>query len=267
MIEEVETYLENPVVTRQNHSELVAVLLEYSIQRRNPAIARQILEEYHIQSIRVDDEIREAELLSLARYYEKTGEWKKLNDLAERLSPLLEERNHIDAFIQVQTLNAIAYFNTGRLAQAAQALTQALNRGAREGYLWTYVQYGAPILQVIALLATTTADEDAAFDIAYWGEITAVISKRLAQQSGQKKQNRIEKQALLHHLERMEEPLTSQERLVLCYLAGGNDNKGIAQELKVSNNTVKTHLANIYSKLGVHSRIEALNRAKALGLL
>ena len=41
----------------------------------------------------------------------------------------------------------------------------------------------------------------------------------------------------------------------------------IAEDLTVSVNTVRTHIKNIYSKLGVHSRYEAVSKGRELGLL
>jgi LuxR family maltose regulon positive regulatory protein len=41
----------------------------------------------------------------------------------------------------------------------------------------------------------------------------------------------------------------------------------IAWELSISRNTVKTHIRNLYAKLGTHTRAEAVTRARALGLL
>jgi DNA-binding NarL/FixJ family response regulator len=54
------------------------------------------------------------------------------------------------------------------------------------------------------------------------------------------------------------EPLTTREIEVLKRLAGAASNKEIADQLDISTRTVETHLANIYGKLGVRSRTEAM---------
>ena len=63
------------------------------------------------------------------------------------------------------------------------------------------------------------------------------------------------------------EPLTERELEVLRLLAAGRSNAEMAAELFVEQSTVKTHLIHLYSKLGVHSRTQAVARARALGLL
>ena len=63
------------------------------------------------------------------------------------------------------------------------------------------------------------------------------------------------------------EPLTQSETRVLRYLPTHMGVPGIAAELCLSANTVKTHLQHVYRKLGVHSRHEAVQRARAIGLL
>ena len=52
--------------------------------------------------------------------------------------------------------------------------------------------------------------------------------------------------------------LTSREREVLNLLARGLSNASIAEELVITNKTVKNHLSRIYEKIGVHSRAEAI---------
>ncbi|MDO5638627.1 MAG: response regulator transcription factor [Neisseria sp.] len=53
------------------------------------------------------------------------------------------------------------------------------------------------------------------------------------------------------------EALTAREKEVLQYIAAGMGNKMIADEMKVSENTVKVHVQNILKKLGLHSRVQA----------
>jgi len=62
------------------------------------------------------------------------------------------------------------------------------------------------------------------------------------------------------------EPLSERELQVLRLLRGDLAGPEIANELVVSLNTVRTHTKNIYAKLGVTSRREAVRRAEELGL-
>jgi LuxR family maltose regulon positive regulatory protein len=63
------------------------------------------------------------------------------------------------------------------------------------------------------------------------------------------------------------EPLSERELEVLQLNAGGLTNREIASRLFLSLNTVKAHTRNIYGKLGVHSRTQAVAKAQALGVL
>jgi LuxR family maltose regulon positive regulatory protein len=63
------------------------------------------------------------------------------------------------------------------------------------------------------------------------------------------------------------EPLSKSELRVLRYLSTNLPAPEIAAELFVSLNTIRTHLRNVYAKLGVHSRADAVKRARELGLL
>lgn len=62
-------------------------------------------------------------------------------------------------------------------------------------------------------------------------------------------------------------PLTPKEQRVLKLLAEGYSNAAMAEKLYLSDSTVRTHLRNINSKLGVRSRIQAVVAARRLGLL
>jgi DNA-binding NarL/FixJ family response regulator len=60
--------------------------------------------------------------------------------------------------------------------------------------------------------------------------------------------------------------LSAREREVLQAMMTGRQGKQIAAELQISADTVRTHTQNIYSKLDVHSRLEAVSVARAAGL-
>jgi len=63
------------------------------------------------------------------------------------------------------------------------------------------------------------------------------------------------------------EPLSEREIEVLQFIAKGLTNQEISNKLFLSMHTVKTHTRNIYSKLGVHHRAEAVAKARAFGII
>jgi len=65
----------------------------------------------------------------------------------------------------------------------------------------------------------------------------------------------------------LKEQLTDREKEVLYYIAQGMTNKEIGEKLCISASTVKTHTMNLYAKLEVNSRMQAVTKAKELGLI
>lgn len=61
--------------------------------------------------------------------------------------------------------------------------------------------------------------------------------------------------------------LTSRERVVLKLLAEGNSLADIARQLDVSQHTIRTHMQNLYAKLGAHSRLDVVRFAAQHGLV
>jgi ATP/maltotriose-dependent transcriptional regulator MalT len=61
--------------------------------------------------------------------------------------------------------------------------------------------------------------------------------------------------------------ISPSELTVLTKLAVGYSNKEIAAALDISPNTVKTHVAHLFEKLGANRRTDAINRARELGIL
>ncbi len=65
----------------------------------------------------------------------------------------------------------------------------------------------------------------------------------------------------------MVEPLSEREQLILQLIMEGLSNREIAERLVVTVNTVKTHIYNLFGKLGVKSRTQAIARARAYRLV
>ncbi|HMR64483.1 MAG TPA: LuxR C-terminal-related transcriptional regulator [Anaerolineae bacterium] len=63
------------------------------------------------------------------------------------------------------------------------------------------------------------------------------------------------------------ESISRREREVLHHIIAGRSNQEIASNLGISINTVKQHTTNIYGKLGVKRRTQAIARARAMALL
>lgn len=61
--------------------------------------------------------------------------------------------------------------------------------------------------------------------------------------------------------------ISPRELAVLLEIVAGRSNKEIAAQLKVSPNTVKTHVARLFEKLGARRRTDAIRRARALGIV
>jgi DNA-binding CsgD family transcriptional regulator len=89
--------------------------------------------------------------------------------------------------------------------------------------------------------------------------ITALLSSRDADTQS--------RQTLQGMERRSNEHLSARERAVLALIAKGQSNKRVAQTLKITPETVKSHLKRVFVKLGSKTRAEAVARATELGFL
>ncbi len=161
--------------------------------------------------------------------------------------------------VEVCVLQALAAPTpTAALAFLADALALA----QPEGYVRTFIDKGEPM----AALLREAASQGIAPE--YVSKLLAAID---AEEQRSKGAGEMESTpAPLHprtSAPPLIEPLSDRELDVLRLLADGQTNQEIAQALCVSINTVKTHLKNVYGKLGVNSRREATAQAKKIGLL
>jgi LuxR family maltose regulon positive regulatory protein len=172
--------------------------------------------------------------------------------LDEKLG-LAEAADRADHAIQILVLQALARQAEGQVDQAIVPLERALTLAAQHRYTMTFVQHGAPME---ALLCEAAAR----------GIAVAYVDRLLSALTGETK---APPQPLVHHppQQPLLEPLSKREMDVLRLLNSALSSAEIADALYVSVNTVRTHIRNVYAKLDVHRRSDAVSRASELGLL
>jgi LuxR family maltose regulon positive regulatory protein len=146
------------------------------------------------------------------------------------------------------------------LALLAEVLAQA----EPEGYVRTFVDLGEPMAELLQKAVSQGIAPDYGIHLlaAFGGEVRGGEPTTEPPSSGIDPSSAPSRQG-----GGLVEPLSDREREVLCLLASGLTYREIGQALYLSVNTIKTHLKNIYGKLGVNRRREATARARELGLI
>jgi LuxR family maltose regulon positive regulatory protein len=170
--------------------------------------------------------------------------------LCEHLLERIEAGAQTGHTIELLVLAAQAGEASGHRSRALSYLERALTLAEPEGYVRVFVDEGEPV----ATLLIAGRQHFSAVSPTYVQELLDVLGH------GSVQARRGEPQPLV-------EPLTAREIDVLRLLALGLPNRGIADRLVISLGTVKRHTGNIYGKLGVDNRTQAILRAQELGLL
>jgi len=191
--------------------------------------------------------------------------------LLEELLELAESNGWGYKVIEILVLQALALEEQGDRARAMAALERALGLGEPEGFTRTFVDEGPPMAHLLYEVLTRGNRPDyASHLLAAFPNLDAspaTQSKATAQPADSTKisQSRIPVRPAVGN--EILEPLSERELEVLQLIVEGLTNPGIAARLYLSLNTVKAHTRNIYGKLDVHSRTQAVARARALGIL
>ena len=174
-------------------------------------------------------------------------------DTLNILDPLLElamTSGWSREVINIQVLRALAMKGNGNLDRALDGLEHALSMAEPEGFARAFVGGGKAMFE---LLHQATGK---GFASAYTRRLLSEF-----RQSTRSNEVVIDPPPALPLIE----PLTARETEVVKLLLRGWPDKAIAKELVISVTTVRKHLKNIYGKLGVHSRGEAVVSVRELG--
>ena len=157
----------------------------------------------------------------------------------------------------VQIPLALALFNQRKIYQAKQVFMESIRRSANERMYQPYLDFGKQLFPLLLLILRTvnlpedeyTFIEDLRKFISASGELNILMPN----------QETIADLAIAASI-------TEREQEVLFLLSQGYSNREIAEQLFVCESTIKTHLSNIYKKLGVNNRVLATARADELKL-
>lgn len=192
----------------------------------------------------------EAEIyLSQARYGEAEA---LLSDTIERYAQLIV----IEPLLETRIFLALARFGQHKIKTALQVMTEAIRLAAPERFLRPFLNGGAACVPLLRL-----ALESGNLS----GEAEGFVKElmRLMPRSGeQPRLAKAEFEALTTSAS-----ISAREQEILQLLSAWYTSREIAARLSISESTVKTHLGSIYSKLDVHSRGEAVSRARQLQLI
>ena len=149
--------------------------------------------------------------------------------------------------VQASLLQAVACDALGDPGAARSALERALDLAAPESLLFPFLFDPAPDL----------LDRHRRLGTAHARLIAEILDALAGRKPGPESAGP----------QRLREPLSRAETRVLRYLPTKLSAPEIADEMFLSVNTVKTHMRHLYDKLGAHRRHEAVEQARALGLL
>jgi len=199
------------------------------------------------------DRFNEMEYLTLVRFLIATGHPSDTLDLLERVYTNANERGDISRAIEILNLQALAMQAVGDTRQAMAVLEQSLTLAEPRGFLFAFVNEGPPMARLL-------------YQALSKGIVPDYVQKLLAAFPDIEPEKKLLSKPIISDSEWIE-PLSERELEVLQLIADGISRPEIASQLVISLNTVKTHARNIYGKLGVNNQMQAVGKARGLGLL
>ena len=178
------------------------------------------------------------------------GKYAEALEIVEVLLRIVGEVGAKVYSIRYKVLQAKIYHLMNQPDDALNALAEALAMASPEGYVRSFLDEG----EIVAQLLYQASEKD------IFAEYCSYLLDEFSKEIPSKPSTSARPEGLV-------EPLSGREIEVLALIAKGYSNQEIAQELILSLYTVKSHARNIFSKLAVKNRTEAVSKARMFGLL
>jgi LuxR family maltose regulon positive regulatory protein len=197
------------------------------------------------------DQTRKYEYTNYVRVLLALGRAREAQTLLARLERAAREDGRHRHLLTIHIQEALAERKLGNEAKALEYLEQALRLAAPEDYVRAFLDEDQALAQLLPHARYVEPE--------FVDELLAAVGVSEYGGMGEAPPHRRTPMLI--------EPLSGREREVLRLLATDLTAPEIAEELVIAVSTVRSHIKHIYQKLNVHSRYEALERARALGLL
>jgi LuxR family maltose regulon positive regulatory protein len=186
---------------------------------------------------------------------------REFDEAAAVLASLLhgvEDAGWTGVAIELLALQALALQGQGKTTEALAVVRRTLSLAEPEGYARVFLDEGVPMTELLRLAARNGIAVD------YVRELLAAFE---AGTNDERQRTKPSVSSSVVGPSSLIEPLSERELEVLQLIANGLSNREIADRLTITVGTAKRHASNIYAKLDVHSRVQAVARAQELCLL
>jgi LuxR family maltose regulon positive regulatory protein len=190
--------------------------------------------------------LREPEYLVLLRLLLVQEDYSASLALSERLLSQAEAAKRRGRVIEVLILQALIFQAKKEIDQALARLEKALSLARPEGYVRTFLDEGDGMAKLLHLAKARQIERE------YATELLSAMGNAIGMTPAP--------------VQLLVEPLSPREVEILELIEAGCSNQEIATRLVISIATVKRHISNIYAKLGVQNRTQAVSIGRELKL-